>query len=69
MNLNPLPFLMIKNGIKTIELRLYDDKRRKIPQGDIIRFYNSVDAGETILTMVTELFVRNSMRLLEFALL
>ena len=30
MNLNDRPFEMIKSGAKTIELRLYDEKRRKI---------------------------------------
>ena len=57
MNFIPSPFLMIKNGTKTIELRLYDEKRRKISQGDTIRFHNSADAGETILTKVTGLYV------------
>ena len=30
MNLNPAPFEMIKRGAKTIELRLFDEKRQKI---------------------------------------
>ena len=30
MNLNPSPFLMVKNSTKTIELRLYKEKQRKI---------------------------------------
>ena len=38
MNLNDRPFEMIKNGEKTIELRLYDEKRRKINVGDAICF-------------------------------
>lgn len=60
MNLNSLPFFMIKNGIKKIELRLYDEKRRKIAPGDTIRFYNSENTNETILTKVTELYVFDS---------
>ena len=28
MSLKPLPFELIKEGYKTIELRLYDDKRK-----------------------------------------
>ena len=28
------PFVMIADGRKTIELRLYDDKRKKIKLGD-----------------------------------
>ena len=34
MQLQPIPFEMIKNGTKTIELRLCDEKRRKIQIGD-----------------------------------
>ena len=30
MNLNRKPFESIKNGSKTIELRLYDEKRQKL---------------------------------------
>lgn len=41
MNLDSNPFEMIKNGTKTIELRLNDDKRRKIKVGDYIIFRNS----------------------------
>ena len=29
MNLQPAPMQMIRSGQKTIELRLYDEKRRK----------------------------------------
>ena len=57
MNLNPSPFSMIRDGVKKIELRLYDEKRRKIALGDTIRFYNIENAGETILTKVTELYI------------
>ena len=32
------PFDMIADGRKTIELRLYDDKRKKIKLGDEIQF-------------------------------
>lgn len=41
MRLNAQPFDMIKQGIKTIELRLYDDKRKMIRVGDEIEFTNS----------------------------
>ena len=36
MQLNPVPFAMIKSGQKTIELCLYDEKRQKIAIGDTI---------------------------------
>lgn len=43
MNLNPNPFNMIKNGEKTIELRLNDEKRQKLSAGDEIEFVNNTD--------------------------
>ena len=43
MKLNDRPFEMIKNGEKTVELRLYDEKRRKIKVGDCICFKSKKD--------------------------
>ena len=43
MKLNDRPFEMIKNGEKTVELRLYDEKRRKIKVGDTICFKSKTD--------------------------
>ena len=40
MRLNDEPFILIKNGSKTIELRLNDEKRRQIKVGDTITFTN-----------------------------
>ena len=40
MNLNDEPFNSIKDGFKTIEMRLYDEKRRLINIGDVIEFNN-----------------------------
>lgn len=60
MDLNPLPFSKIKNGTKTIELRLYDENRRKISKGDIIRFSNTENASETILAKVMDLYIFDS---------
>ena len=45
MNLNPEPFEMIRNGQKTIELRLNDEKRRMINVGDMIEF-TQTETGE-----------------------
>lgn len=41
MNLQDEPFEMIKEKTKTIELRLYDEKRKMIRPGDIIEFNNN----------------------------
>ena len=38
MHLFEEPFELIKEGRKTIEIRLYDEKRRKIGIGDVITF-------------------------------
>ena len=54
MKLNPAPFEMMKSGQKTIELRLYDDKRQLINVGDEIVFTNTV-TGETLQTKVLKL--------------
>ena len=54
MKLNPTPFEMIKSGQKTIELRLYDEKRQQIKIGDEITFTNTV-SGETLETSVINL--------------
>ena len=59
MKLNPLPFGMIRSGEKTIELRLYDEKRQKIKIGDDIVFTN-VSNGGKIRVIVKELYVFDS---------
>lgn len=38
MKLNTEPFEKIEKGEKTIELRLFDKKRRTVRTGDIIEF-------------------------------
>lgn len=59
MNLNPAPFEMIRARQKTIELRLYDEIRRRIQVGDTIRFVNT-QTGEKLTAAVTELYVFDS---------
>ena len=54
MKLHSEPFEMIKSGRKTIELRLWDEKRRKIRPGDTIVFTNTV-SGETLEASVKAL--------------
>ena len=44
MNLHSAPFEMIRSGRKTIELRLYDEKRRLISIGDEVKFVSSSDS-------------------------
>ena len=59
MQLHPAPFEMIKDGKKTIELRLYDEKRRKIRVGDTILFTNTA-TGEMLDVNVLNLSVFDS---------
>ncbi len=56
MNLKEKPFKTIKNGSKTVEMRLYDEKRQKIKIGDQIRF-NTNFCSETILVEVVNLHI------------
>ena len=57
MNLTPVPFKKIKDGQKTIELRLYDDKRKDISIGDTIVFVNADNKNDTVSVIVKNLFV------------
>lgn len=61
MNLRPIPFGKIKDGTKTIELRLYDEKRRKIAKGDTICFINT-ENSEKLSVTVKELFIYRSFK-------
>ena len=46
MSLKEKYFNLIRKGEKTIELRLFDDKRQKIQIGDKIKFMNNDDSFE-----------------------
>ena len=60
MTLFPKPYSSIASGQKTIELRLYDEKRQSIQIGDQIRFTNSEDASKSTLCEVVQLHVFKS---------
>lgn len=55
MKLQEQPFFAIKNGEKTIEMRLFDEKRQLIKVGDYIEFKNIV-TEEKIIAQVVQLF-------------
>ena len=59
MKLTHEPFAMIKDGTKTIELRLYDEKRRNIKVGDRIVFTDTV-SGEKMEVSVSDLYIFDS---------
>ena len=56
MKLNQSPFERIKNGTKTIEFRLFDEKRQQIKIGDQIEFSKLPDLQEKLLVDVVELY-------------
>lgn len=56
MKLNESPFERIKNGTKTIEFRLFDEKRQQIKVGDKIEFSKLPDLQEKLLVDVVELY-------------
>ena len=59
MHLNNEPFQLMKNGIKTIEIRLNDEKRQDIKSGDYIIFEN-LESKETLKVIVIETVVFTS---------
>ena len=54
MKLQHSPFLAIKSGRKTVEMRLYDEKRSLINEGDMVEF-TDVETGEKLLCRVVKL--------------
>ena len=56
LNLAAMPFVSIADGNKTIESRLFDEKRQAIQVGDHIIFTNRENSRETIEVSVTNLF-------------
>lgn len=54
MKLHNEPFEQVKKGIKTVELRLYDMKRKALKVGDIIEFTNRL-TNEIIDVLIIDL--------------
>ena len=59
MKLQDGPFKSIKNGTKTIEMRLNDEKRSKIKIDDTIEFTNII-TSEKLDVLVTNLYYFDS---------
>lgn len=55
MKLREKPFNKIKDGTKTIELRLLDEKRKLLKIKDEIEFTN-METSETLLTIIEDLY-------------
>ena len=62
MKLKEEPFENIKNGTKTIEFRLYDEKRQKVKIGDKIEFSKLPDLQEKILVDVVDIYKNKTFR-------
>ena len=55
MNLNPGPFKVMKEGLKSIEMRLDDERRKNIKIGDIILF-TETETKEKLKVEVLDLY-------------
>ena len=56
LHLDNKPFESIKNGTKTIEMRLFDEKRRLLKENDIIEFINRT-TNESIKAKIIKLHI------------
>lgn len=55
LNVKEKYYNLLKSGEKTIELRLYDDKRKMIKVGDELEFANASDADDRFMAEVIAL--------------
>lgn len=53
-------YKLLKSGAKTIELRLFDEKRKNIRVGDMIQFSNVSDGKDCFLARVTAIHTAES---------
>ncbi|MDE6834449.1 MAG: ASCH domain-containing protein [Ruminococcus sp.] len=60
MQLREEPFRKIYSGTKTVELRLNDEKRKKVKTGDFIEFSLNDNPDKKILVEVIALYHFNS---------
>lgn len=60
MSLRPEYYDMVRTGEKDIELRLYDEKRRRMRNGDILLIYNAQNCNEYIRTKIVRLHIAKS---------
>ena len=55
MRLHPHPFEQVKDGSKTIEIRLNDEKRQQLKVGDKIEFSSRTEPENKILVKISDL--------------
>lgn len=62
MKLKEGPFYRMKNGVKEIEFRLFDEKRQQIKVGDKIEFSKLPELQEKLVVDVLDLYRANSFK-------
>lgn len=62
MHLSADMFKAVSAGTKTVELRLFDDKRKLVDIGDYIRFVNIDDESQSVLKKVADIEIEQSFR-------
>ena len=62
MKLQKDPFERMKNGSKTVEFRLYDEKRKKVKIGDEIEFSRLPDLTEKLMVKVEDLYIEKTFK-------
>ena len=55
MRLHPTPFKLIKNGTKTVEIHLNDEKRKQMQVGDFIEFASRENPEDKFSTEIVGL--------------
>lgn len=60
IHLHPDIFDIVKNGSKNVEVRLYDDKRRKLNIGDELIFLKRPNDDESLSVKVVDLKIFNT---------
>lgn len=66
MKLKESPFYRIKNGLKEVEFRLFDEKRQQIKIGDKIEFSKLPELEEKLVVDVLDLYRANNFEELFF---
>lgn len=56
LNVKEKYYKLLKSGVKTIELRLFDEKRRNIKIGDCIEFFNLSNEHDKFVAVVVNLY-------------
>ena len=60
MSLRPEYYEMVRSGEKDIELRLYDEKRRRMRNGDTVLIYNAQNRNDYIRAKIVRLHIARS---------